>query len=206
VLARVLALLAAVALLAGCTSSGADGGPSATIRAGSPTLHQDTAPVDTGPVETGPTRAARAPSCPFAGTAFVRDTMGMRLGRITVLRSGGRAVGCRFYALQNSPLHTSEHLPGPGQPVVEITTARFRSALAAHNALARLGTAGRNPQQVRFGATLGLCFQTDFYPKDRGRDWACAASLGTLEVVVRGVDTTGSFSTAQLMKTVLRRA
>jgi hypothetical protein len=130
--------------------------------------------------------------------------MGMRLGLIAVLRSAGHVVGCRFYALQNSPLHTSEHLPGPHQPVVEIATARFRTALAAHNAFVQMGNAGKNVQRADLGRTTGICFQAPFYPKDRGNDWACAASVGRIEVVVRGVDTTGSFSTAELTKVVLQ--
>ena len=147
----------------------------------------------------------RARSCPFAELAFVRYTMGMRLTRVTVLRSAGRTVGCRFYALQNSPLHVSEHLPGPHQPVVAIDARRLATPLAAHNAFVRLARRGPNPTQVDLGRHIGVCFQTDFYPKDHGMDWACATSVGRTEVAVHTVDTTGTFSTAAVTRAVLRR-
>jgi hypothetical protein len=131
--------------------------------------------------------------------------MGMRLGRITILRSGGHTVGCRFYALQNSPLHVSEHLPGPHQPVVEIVTRRYPTALDAHNAFVLLSRKGTNAQRVDLGRRIGVCFETDFYAKDHGADWACAASVGPTQVVVRTVDTTGTFSTAAVTRAVLRR-
>ncbi len=130
--------------------------------------------------------------------------MGMRLGRIAVLRSGRRVVGCHFYALQNSPLHDSEHLPGPNQPVVEITTQRFASPTAARNAFVLLSRNGKNAERVDFGRTAGVCFQAPFYPKDHGADWACAANVRGTEVIVRTVDTTGTFSTATVTKAVLR--
>lgn len=114
----------------------------------------------------------------------------MRLARITVLRSGGRTVGCRFYALQGGPLHQSEHLPGPNQPAVEIVSSRYSSATAAHNAFVLLAQKGTNLQQATIvGQTMGLCFQTDFYSKDKGSDWACTFSNGTTLVLVKTVVT-----------------
>jgi hypothetical protein len=113
-------------------------------------------------------------------------------------------VGCRFYALQNSALHDSEHLPGPKQPAVEITTQRYASATAAHNAFVLLAQHGTNPQQVDLGRVVGVCFQNDFYAKDHGADWACAVNSGRTELVVRTVDTTGTFSTAAITRAVLR--
>jgi hypothetical protein len=194
---------AVTAALAGCTSSA---GTPASTRTLTSTIVTTVAPAAPPSVPAAPTTAA-ARSCPLVGTAFVRDTMGMRLGRLTVLRSAGRVVGCRFYALQGSPLHASEHLPGPRQPVVEVATQRFASATAAHNALVSAARGGRNPQQVPFGrAGTGVCYQTAFYPKDRGRDWACGATLGTLRVLVRTVDTTGTFSTATLTRAVISHA
>jgi hypothetical protein len=196
-----VAVLTAALLLAGCTSSGSPS-PSGSTHTSTRTLSSG---PNTAPISTGPTRAATASSCPFTTQDFVRNTMGMRLGRITVLRSGGRVVGCRFYALQNSPLHESEHLPGPNQPVVEITTQRFASARAARNAFVLLSRKGTNAQRVDLGRTVGVCFQAPFYPKDHGADWACAANVRSTEVVVRTVDTTGTFSPATVTKAVLRR-
>ncbi len=201
VLRRVITVLAAVGALAACSSS--NGGASSTP----PSAVTSTVTVSPSAPATptsGPTTAVAAEFCPLATTSFIRDTMGMRLGRLTLLRSGGRAVGCRFYALQGGALHASEHLPGPTQPVVEIVTQRYGSAVAAHNAFVLLARAGRNPQQTPLGAgRVGVCYQTDFYARDRGQDWACGVSVGTVRVLVRTVDTTGTFSTAAVTKAVL---
>lgn len=114
----------------------------------------------------------------------------MRLARVTVLRNDVRTIGCRFYALQNSPLADSEHLPGPKQPAVEVVTQRFATAVAAHNAFVRRAEKGRNPQQRKLTpSTTAVCFQTDFYAKDHGQDWACGFSKATTSVVVRTVVT-----------------
>jgi hypothetical protein len=155
------------------------------------------------PIVAGPTHAAAASRCPFVTTPYVHTTMGMRLGRITVLRSGGNVVGCRFYALQGSYLHAQENLPGPRQPVVEITTQRYASARDAHNAFVLLARAGRNAQRTDLGVAVGVCFQTDFDPHDHGQDFACAGNKGSLEVVVRTVDTTGTFNTVAIAHAVL---
>jgi hypothetical protein len=130
--------------------------------------------------------------------------MGMRLGRLTVLRSAARTVGCRFYALQGA--FANEHLPGPNQPVVEIATWRYATPTAAHNAFVLAARRGHNPQQTALGrGGTGVCYQVAFYSKDHGRDWACGASVGSLRVLVRTVDTTGTFSTASVTRAVLRR-
>lgn len=196
---RITVLSFALAALAACTSSGTP-----TTYTTQTTTITHTSSADPNPIDTGPTRATSAESCPFVGKHYVHYTIGMRLGRVTVLRSGGRTVGCRFYALQNSYLHDSEHLPGPNQPVLQITTQRYHSAVAAHNAFVRLATAGRNALQVPLGGATGVCFQTDFYPKDAGTDWACAVNNGSTAVVVHSVDTTASFNTASVTRVVLR--
>jgi hypothetical protein len=197
---RVLAVLTAATLLTGCTSSGS---PTTPVTTRDTTITHSSS-ADQDPIATGPTSVAAAPSCPFVDQNFVHYTIGMRLGRITILRSGGRTVGCRFYALQNSYLHDTEHLPGPRQPVLEITTQRYRFAVAARNAAIRLASSNRNAQQQPIGPITAVCFQTDFYPKDHGQDWACAANVDSTEVVVRSVDTTGTLSTATVTRVVLR--
>jgi hypothetical protein len=204
VIVRVLGILSVAGLLAACTA-GSGGGPSpASSGPAAASGSTGARGIATAPIDSGPTRAAAARSCPFATEGLVRDTMGMRLGRLTVLRSGGHVVGCRFYALQGSPLHDSEHLPGPNQPVVEITTRRYAAPFAAHDAFVLLARKGSNAVQADLGRTVGVCFQAAFYPNDHGTDWACAASVGRTELVVRTVDTTGSFSTATLTRAVLR--
>jgi hypothetical protein len=183
-------------LLAGCSSSGSPGDGSA--RPGSPSGGSG------GPGHPGKVREVAAHSCPLATAASVRNTMGMRLGRITRLK-GSDVSGCRFYALQGSSLHASEHLPGPKQPVLEIVVHRYASVFTAQNVVALTARAGHNPQRVSLGPTKGACFQINFYPKDHGKDWACAASKKRTEIVVRSVDTTGTFSTATILRAVLRR-
>jgi hypothetical protein len=126
----------------------------------------------------------------------------MRLERITVLHSGGRVVGCRIYALQDSPLHTSEHLPPANQPAVEVKLTRYRSPLAAHNALVAVARAGTNQQTAQLHGTTGDCFQTDFYPKDHGQDWACAWAVGTTVVLVRTVVVTPALSAIEAARAV----
>jgi hypothetical protein len=126
----------------------------------------------------------------------------MRLARSLVLWNRGRATGCRYYALQNSPLHRSEHLPGPHQPVIEITSSRYGSAPAAHDALVRLARRGTNPQRAALGAGLGACFQQAFYPPDRGRDWACAFAKAKTLVLVRTVVTSPALSVVQVARAV----
>jgi hypothetical protein len=114
-------------------------------------------------------------------------------------------VGCRFYALQDSPLHESEHLPGPHQPAIEIVTVRYPSTIAAHNAFVRLSEKGRNVQQASIvGQAPGLCFQTDFYPKDDGLDWACAFSKGDVMVVVRTVVTSPALNAILVARAVAK--
>ncbi|MDT4913036.1 MAG: hypothetical protein QOC66_2164 [Pseudonocardiales bacterium] len=201
---RPVLAIAGVVLLTGC--SGSDAGRASS----SPPLSTRTATVtqtrapDIQPIATGPTTAAVAASCPFVGQSFVRDTIGMRLGRITALRSGGRTVGCRFYALQGSSLSASEHLPGPRQPAVEITTSRYASTTAAHNAFVRIAQRGTNLQPVQLGGGVtGVCFQTDFYPKDRGADWACATNQGGIAVLVRTVVTAPALNAKLVTERVL---
>jgi hypothetical protein len=127
----------------------------------------------------------------------------MRLARITVLKADGKLVGCRFYALQGSPLAVSEHLPGPNQPAIEITSTRYPDATSAHNAFVALAEKGRNVQQATIsGDNVGLCFQTDFYPNDHGTDWACTYSVGTMLVLVKTVVTSPALNAIEIAKAV----
>ena len=190
-------MLTGLALLAGCTSSGSPGGSS---QPGAPGGASSSQPPNPGRVH-----EVRAKSCPLASATSVRNTLGMRLGRITRLH-GLKLTGCRFYALQGSSLHASEHLPGPNQPVLEIVVRQYPTPVTAHNVVVLTARSGHNAQRVSLGKKQkGACFQTAFYPKDKGKDWACAASVKRTEVVVRSVDTTGTFSTATILRAVLGR-
>jgi hypothetical protein len=130
----------------------------------------------------------------------------MRLAKERVLTSGGKQIGCEFFAIQGSPLATSERLPGPNQPVLRITSARYASALEAHNAMVLLAEAGTNPQQVTVArGNIGLAFQTDFYPPDQGTDWACAFTAGTTLVVLHTVVTSPALNAIEIAKAVARK-
>jgi hypothetical protein len=161
-----------------------------------------TSTVDQRPVSAGPTTAVAAARCPLLDRQVAAFRIGMRLDRITVLRSGGAVVGCRMYALQGSPLSASEHLPPANQPAIEIRLTHYRSALAAHNAIVLSARAGANPQQARIAGTTGVCYQTRFYAKDRGQDWACAYAVGTTLVVVRTVVVDPAFTAIQVTRAV----
>ena len=204
-----VALSALLALLAACTSGSGGGSPSTAVSTVVETRTPTPSASATAPVSTGPTTTRAATACPWVSQATTAQIMGVRLGKLTVQVSGGRTVGCRFYGLQhpNSQCDASclagEHLPGPNQPVLQISTQRYPSAVAAHNAFVTLSLKGRNAQQASLGAATGVCFQAAFYPADKGQDWACAASKGTTMLVVNSVDTTGSFGTSTLTAKVL---
>jgi hypothetical protein len=127
----------------------------------------------------------------------------MRLARTEVLVGRGRIVGCRFYAVQGSALHSSERLPGPHQPVIAITSTRFRSELAARGALVRLARGGRNAQRASAAGAAGICYQQRFYPPDRGRDWACAFADGATVVLVRTVVTSPALDVVRLGRAIM---
>ncbi len=203
------ALSALLPVLAACTSSGSGGTPRTNVRTVVETRTPTPSATALVPLSSGPTTTRSARACPWAPQAATATIMGERLGRVTVQVSGGRTVGCRFYALQHpndqcdASCLAAEHLPGPNQPVVAITTQRYASTVAAHNAFVLLGIKERNAQQAAIGATTGVCFQTPFYPADKGQDWACATSKGTTMLLVNSVDTTGSFGTSTLTAKVL---
>jgi hypothetical protein len=201
-----LAVLPA-ALLVACTGSGTNGGATAPATTRTVVHTETTAPSigPTAPVSTGPTTATRADACPLLPVQQAADAVGMRLERIMLLRSDGKVVGCRFYALQDSPLHNSEHLPGPHQPAIEIETVRYHSADAAHNAFVLIARRGSNPQQATIGSTTGVCFQAEFYARDHGQDWACAYNIGPTVVVVRTVVVSPALNVIEVARAVAQR-
>lgn len=187
-IALLAGLVAAGLLLGSCSSSGTSSPATRTQPPTTVTATRTTSASAAAPLSTGPTTAVGASRCPYVAKQSAADRVGMRLDRITVLRSGGRIVGCRLYALQNSALHESEHLPGPHQPAIEITTTRYASAVAAHNAFVLAARKGTHPQQATVSVdNTGVCYQIPFYGKDDGRDWTCGFSVGTTAVIVKTV-------------------
>jgi hypothetical protein len=203
-------VLASAALVAGCTASGK--GPAPTTSTQFETVTQTRpAPPPTAapPVSTGPTTAATAATCPLLDEQYAAATVGMRLDRVTVLTSDGKLVGCRIYALQHPNAQCSEtclakeDLPPGDQPAVEITSTRYPDATSARAAFIALAKKGKNIQQATIATgNVGLCFQTDFYPKDNGTDWACTYSLGTSLILVRTVVVSPALNAIEIAKAV----
>jgi hypothetical protein len=210
---RLCALLAAFTLLAACTSSGhsSPSTPPDIVHTQTVVHTRTPSASPTARISTGPTTVVAATSCPFIDQQTATDRGGMRLDRITVLHSGGKTVGCRLFALQHPTADcgagclAGEHLPPAKQPAIEITTAVYPSADAAYNAFVRLGTKGRNAEQDPIvGKAPGVCYQTDFYPPDKGTDWACTFSKGKTMVVVRTVITKSEVSTISISRAIAK--
>ncbi|MGI8760769.1 MAG: hypothetical protein ACR2LF_05665 [Jatrophihabitantaceae bacterium] len=190
----VAALAAVAALLSGCTSGAARPvGSSGTTTTRTQTLTR-TPSVDVSPIGTGPTTSAVG-TCPLLDEQTAAGNVGMRLAKVTVSRSGGKVVGCDFFALQGSPYSHSEHLPGPNQPAVRLQSSRYADATAAHNAMVLLADHNHNGQPAQIAAGLtGVLYQTEFDPTDHGQDWACAFSKGDTLVVVTTAVTKSSLN------------
>jgi len=202
---RVLLMLATCAAvpLAACTSTPAHPPTTPDVTVTHTQTATRTAAPDPHPIVAGPTTAAGARSCPLMAKQAAADNVGMRLARITVLRSGGTVIGCNFFALQGSPLATSEHLPGPKQPVISIVTSRYGTAVAAHNAMVLLARSGTSGSQVRLHDGVGVVYRTSFDPHDRGRDWVCAFTRGAGLTVIKTVVTDTSVNAVALANVLL---
>lgn len=195
---RALAAMAlALLLAAGCSSGGS--APQQTPQTTATRTVVHTRAPSTAPVVAGPTSSAKA-ACPFISRKAVAADLGMRLDRMTVQRSGGEAIGCRFYPLAHPTAECGEacfkgeRLPPASQPVLQLLITRYPSASAAHNAMVLASHAGKNTQRVSVGGRAALAFQTGFYPKDDGKDWAVAFTRGTRLVRIDTVVTSGSLS------------
>ena len=204
-----LVLVLTSAVLAGCTSAGS-GGP-----AGSPgdrtvvsTITQTSTPTPKspgGPLDTGPTTAATA-ACPLLETPTAASDVGVRMGRVVTLSSGGKAVGCRFYASQDPQYRASEHLPGPNQPVLQIVSSRFSDPTAAHNYMVRRAESGTNAHQDDLNSTTeGISFQTRFDPDDKGQDWAFTFRRNVTVVVVTTAQRDASFDARAVASSIVGR-
>jgi hypothetical protein len=180
VAAAVLAALGGAA----CTAGGNTPAASRTVT--ETRVATTTPPPHPVPLNTGPTISAKADRCPLLDTQRAAGDVGMRLARITVQRSGGAVVGCDFFALQNSPLATSERLPGPNQPVISLRIEHYVDATAAHNAMVLRAQAGTDAGTTQLpGGVVGVIYRARFDPQDAGGDWACAFARGAVLTVVQ---------------------
>jgi len=158
----------------------------------------------TGALDTAPLTEAATTSCPLVELAAAADSIGMRLARITTLTQGSAVVGCRFYALQGNSLTTSEHLPGPNQPALEIITSTYANSVAARNAAVALAVAGTNQQVVTLtGGVQGDVFRTTFDPTDGRSDWTLVLNKDATLVIVRTAVTDSSLDAVGVGNDVL---
>jgi hypothetical protein len=177
--------LASIAVgLSACTAAASQSAPSThnvTITE-TPTPHTSTPSVTpTGALNAGAITTT-ATDCPLIAEATAADALGQRLARVTVQSAAGKVVGCQFFDVQGTALAASEHLSGPNQPALQITSARYANATLAHNAMVRTAEAGANAHQ----SGTGLAYQTTFDPIDgANHDWAFTFAKGATLVVVR---------------------
>ena len=178
----VAALLATVAMLAGCRSGGNGAAGPAPSNPGTatarPTGLGGAAGEQTGSASSATTRPTlstpgslpeKPGDCPYISAADFADLEGDRVGRVTLLSS--RPVGCRFYFPYD-----------PAAIVGEITVARFRTATDAYNAM--VGSARNHPEvQSDAGIADGaVAYRTDLQGT---QTWQCVFAKGTSVVTVR---------------------
>jgi hypothetical protein len=203
----VLALAGIVGALAACTKGSPSAGPTKTIDS---TITHSATPGPTGPVSTAKVVSSVVGSCPYLAKQSAADQAGMRLDKITKLTQSGRTVGCRFYALEHpgdgcdASCLAAEHLPPGNQPAIEIVSTKYASSTAARNAFILLAEKGSNYQQEQIRAGLkGLCYQTNFWAHDNGKDWACAFSVGATMVVIRTVVTDPALNVVEIASAIV---
>jgi hypothetical protein len=202
-----VALTALTGALAACTKSNGPKtvGTSTIVQ----TITHSAPPVNGKPVSTGAVTAKTVSSCPYLSLGSAKDNAGMRLDKITELIQDGKSVGCRFYPLAHpnaqcgESCFLGEKLPPGSQIAVEFQATKYASATAATNAFIILSRSGTNVQQEKItSSNTGLCFQINFYPHDKGKDWACAFSKGTTEVVIKTVVTDPAQNVVQIAQAI----
>ncbi len=204
-----IAALAAL-WLAACTKSTAP-----PVSAGTTVTVIQTRPPSAGataPVSTGPTTTKQVGSCPLLSTAEVASDVGQRLAKVTVQSSGAKIVGCTWYPLTHANSQCDEtclrgeHLPPGTQADVKISSSTYASARAARDAFIRLAERGTHIQQVQVAAkNTGLCFQTNFWAHDAGKDWTCTFAVGTRVVLINSVVTDQALNLVQVAQAVVSR-
>ena len=147
--------------------------------------------LPTGAIDVGPVSAVPG-VCPYLDAPTAQDDEGNRIGATVVLRVDGRTVGCRFDYYYD------------GHPVLEITSARFRSTILAYNAMVRLGRSGTNqiPVQDLIPGVDGVLYQTAFNPPDGRLDWACSFATADTVVTVKTDQKNVSFNARNIAKTI----
>jgi hypothetical protein len=200
-----LVLVLTSVLIAGCTQTGEATSGDRTVVT-TTTLTSSRPPnAPGGPLPARPTTAADG-ACPLLATPAAAADVGVRMGRVAVLSSAGKPVGCRFYADQDPQFKASEHLPGPNQPVLQIVSTRYTDPTAAHNGMVRLAEAGTNAHQDALNSsTEGISFQVRFDPADAGQDWAYAFRKNATVVVVTTAQRDTSFDARAVAAAIVTR-
>jgi hypothetical protein len=141
-------------------------------------------PTSTGAISSGPVTSADG-TCPYLDSSGAADALGIRLGRQAVLSASGQPIGCQFFATTDPSFVASEHLPGPNQPVLQISSSRYTDATSAHNAMVAIGTAGGSAHSATVaGGITGVAYQTTFDPTDGALDWAFVFAKASTVVTV----------------------
>lgn len=196
-------MCAGLTVLAGCSSNAA---PTQAVGTTTHTVLATTTPSAGMPIPTdiGAELTTEGSTCPLIdipGQAMM-DLVGMRLVRLTVTRQASKPTGCAIYALQDSSLHNSEHLPGPNQPAIKITLRTYRSATDAHNAFVltaeQPGNTNTQQRDITGADGPGLCYQTTFDPADHGQDWTCGFTRHTSFILVQTVVLTPALNVVEL--------
>ena len=192
VLGAVGGLVAAVLLVAGCSSSGSPA-PSTTTQtvvstrtatATPPTFKPE--PVATvRPLVPGakPRPGEHEKHCPYLRTGLdqdagggvnLADLEGDRIYRTTVLTKY-HPVGCRFYF----------YAP-PYEAVADIRPQTFATAKDAHDAMILTARTGRTLITAKnfVPGLVGISFQTRYFGPDKRRDWAFVFAKGKVMVAV----------------------
>lgn len=210
---RVLAAMAALAVLAaGCTSGGKaapTNGRTVTstvtsTRPASPAAFTPAPATTVKPLKPGkkPSAGELEKLCPYIRTGVdqdptgkpnVAEIQGNRIYRTTVLTTV-KPVGCRFYFYS-----------GPYEAVADIVPQTFVTPAAAHNALVRTAEAGTNVQSYPnfVSGVDGIGYQTKFFGPDGTKDWAFAFAKGPVLVVVHTEEKTTSQNALFLGKAIV---
>lgn len=210
-----LAALAFALAIAGCSSGGAQPRPTSpathtivqTVTPPPASITYTPAPATSvHPLPPGakPRAGEVAKPCPYikaglnqepASGPNVADIEGDRIYRTTIL-TRLQPVGCRFYF----------YAP-PYEAVADIVPTTFPSARAAHNAMVLTAQAGRRAQaRPDFVAGVdGILYQTRFFGRDHGADWAFVFAKGPVMVVVHTQQTNSPLNAELLAKAVVNR-
>jgi hypothetical protein len=201
-LARPLAALGVIVVLAGCTKSGTGGASTDVVTIHHTTTETVAAPTTTGASYTPPAAVAVAPlgksnaampageteaSCPYISNTDLADAEGDHVYRTAQL-TNTKPVGCRFYFYS-----------APFQAIADIVPTTFDNASDARSAMiatAEASKSGVPPVSVPnlIPGVDAVLYKTAFNPTDANNDWACVFAKEAVMVIVHTQQTNVSFN------------